>query len=108
MAVTHFFQIGHLSVPSSWIAFIVGVVLAYVAVRVRFGKLHSERVADAFFTLVLVWKLSVVVTDFGSILRSPLALIYFDGGTVGFFLGLLFSVLYSKEYVIDEELEELT
>lgn len=92
MVVTSYFQIGNLSVPSSWIAFIIASVLAYVAVRIRFGKLHSERVADALFTVILFWKLSIIVTDFESVLRSPLAFIYFDGGTIGFFLGLLFLV----------------
>ena len=89
MVVTNYFQIANLSAPSSWIAFMVGVVLAYVAVRVRFGKPQGDRVADAFFTLVLIWKFSILLTDFKSVLRSPMAFIYFDGGTIGFFLGLL-------------------
>lgn len=88
MIVTNYFQLGNLSAPSSWIAFMVGVVLAYVAVRVRFGKLQSDRVADAFFTVILVWKFSIILTDFKSVLRSPLAILYFDGGTIGFILGL--------------------
>ena len=87
MVVTNYFQIGNLSAPSSWIAFMVGVVSAYVAVRVRFGKPQGDRVADAFFTLGLIWKFSILLTDFKSVLRSPMAFIYFDGGTIGFFLG---------------------
>jgi len=39
---------------------------------------------------VIVWKLSVVFTDFDSVLRSPLSIVYFHGGVVGFYLGLLF------------------
>ena len=89
MSVTDYFQIGNLSVPSSWIAFIVAAIFAYGAVRARFGKRHAEVMADAFFIVVIVWKLSVLLTDFGSVLRSPLAVIYFDGGAVGFYLGLL-------------------
>lgn len=42
------------------------------------------------FYVVIVWKLSVVLTDFSSIIRSPLSLVYFDGGVVGFYLGLVF------------------
>lgn len=89
MSVTDYFQIGNLSVPSSWIAFIVAAIFAYGAVRARFGKRHAEVMADTFFIVVIVWKLSVLLTDFGSVLRSPLAVIYFDGGAVGFYLGLL-------------------
>ena len=90
MPVTKFFIIGSLSVPASWIALIVAFAIAYSAVRFRFGKKHAELIGDAFFYLVVVWKLSIIITDFGSILRSPLAVIYFHGGAVGFYLGLLF------------------
>jgi hypothetical protein len=90
MPVTTFFIIGSLSVPSSWIAFITAFVVAYSAVRFRYGKKHAEIIGDAFFYLVIVWKLSIVLTDFSSILRSPLAIVYFHGGVVGFYLGFLF------------------
>lgn len=90
MPVTSFFTIGNLSVPSSWIALIAAFVVAYSAVRFRYGKKHAEIIGDAFFYLVIVWKLSLVLTDYESVLRSPLAIIYFNGGVVGFYLGLLF------------------
>ncbi|KAA0966758.1 hypothetical protein FQ087_11190 [Sporosarcina sp. ANT_H38] len=89
MPVTTYFTIGNLSVPSSWIALIIAFVVAYSAVRFRYGKKNAELIGDAFFYLVIVWKLSLILTDFGSILRSPLAIIYFHGGAIGFFLGLL-------------------
>ncbi len=90
MPVTSFFIIGSLSVPASWIALMAAFVVAYSAVRFRYGKKHAEIIGDAFFYLVIVWKLSIVLTDFESVLRSPLAIIYFHGGVVGFYLGLLF------------------
>lgn len=90
MLVTHYFTIGNLSVSSSWLALIVAFVVAYSAVRVRYGKKHGEALSDVFFYLIIVWKLSVVITDFSSVIRSPLSLIYFDGGVVGFYLGLVF------------------
>jgi len=90
MPVTSFFTIGSLSVPSSWIALMAAFIVAYSAVRLRYGKKHAEIIGDAFFYLVIIWKLSVVLTDFDSVLRSPLAIVYFHGGVVGFYLGLLF------------------
>jgi len=68
----------------------VAFVVAYSAVRFRYGKKQAEIIGDAFFYLVIVWKLSIVLTDFDSVLRSPLAIVYFNGGSVGFYLGLLF------------------
>lgn len=90
MLVTDYFTIVNTSVPSSWIALIVAFVIAYSAIRVRYGKKYAEILSDGFFYLVIVWKLSVVLTDFSSVIRSPISLIYFDGGVVGFYLGLVF------------------
>ncbi len=90
MPVTSFFIIGNLSVPSSWIALIIAFVVAYSVVRFRYGKKNAELIGDMFFYLVIVWKLSVVLTDFDSVLRSPLAIFYFHGGLFGYYLGLLF------------------
>ncbi|WP_203245975.1 hypothetical protein [Sporosarcina beigongshangi] len=90
MPVTDYFTIVNTSVPSSWIALIVAFVVAYSAIRIRYGKKYAEILSDAFFYLIIVWKLSVLLTDFSSVIRSPLSLIYFDGGVVGFYLGLVF------------------
>ena len=49
-----------------------------------------KSLGDTFFYLVIVWKLSILFTDFDSVLRSPLAIFYFHGGVFGFYLGLLF------------------
>ncbi len=105
MLVTHYFTIGNLSVPSSWIALIVAFVVAYSAVRVRFGKKYAEALSDAFFYLIIVWKLSVVITDFSSVIRSPLSLIYFNGGVVGFYLGLAF---IAGKVLLDSKKGQLT
>lgn len=90
MPLTTYFTLGSLSMPSSWIALITAFVFAYTAIRFRYGKAHAAFVGDAFFYLVIVWKLSLFITDFNSILRSPLAIFYFHGGIVGYYLGLLF------------------
>ncbi|WP_318615766.1 hypothetical protein [Sporosarcina sp. YIM B06819] len=105
MLVTHYFTIGNVSVSSSWIALIVAFVVAYSAVRVRYGKKYAEALSDAFFYLIIVWKLSIVITDVSSVIRSPLSLIYFDGGVVGFYLGLAF---VAGKVLWDSKKERLT
>ena len=90
MPITTYFTIGSLSMPSSWVALITAFVVAYTVIRFRYGKAHAEFIGDAFFYLVVIWKLSLIITDFDSILRSPLAIVYFHGWNVGFYLGLLF------------------
>jgi len=89
MPVTELFIIGKTTVPSSWVAFIIAFVVAYSAIRIRYGKNIAEILVDATFYFIIVWKFSVILTDFGSVIKSPLSIIYFHGGAVGFYLGIL-------------------
>lgn len=89
MEVTRYFIIGNASIPSSWIALIGAFILSYIAVRFRFGSKLADVVSDAFFYVIIVWKLSVILTNFTSVIRSPLSIIYFHGGMIGFSLGLV-------------------
>lgn len=90
MDVTTFYTIGSFTFPSSWAAIIVAFIVAYIAIRIWYGKQHAVRLADAFFYVIIVWKLSVVLIDFKMILRAPLGIVYFNGGIAGFVLSLLF------------------
>ncbi|AOV08481.1 hypothetical protein BI350_13685 [Sporosarcina ureilytica] len=45
--------------------------------------------ADAIFYFVIVWKLSVVVTDWKTVIQFPLSILYFNGGKIGVYLGLI-------------------
>lgn len=89
MPVTKLFIIGSITVPSSWIALIVGFVVAYGAIRMYYGKIQATVLSDAFFNLVIVWKLAVILTNFSTVIRAPLSILYFHGGLVGFYLGLI-------------------
>lgn len=89
MPVTTYYTIVSLTAPSSWIALIIAFVFAYGAVRFRFGKKNAEALLDAFFYFIVVWKLSVLVVDFKLVLQSPLSLLYFNGGIVGYILGIV-------------------
>ena len=90
MTVTKLFLIGNLTVPSTWIALIIAFILSYSAIRLKFGKQHADRFGDAIFYLILIWKLSVIITDFKIVITVPWAILYFNGGFTGFILGLVF------------------
>lgn len=51
--------------------------------RWSFGKAVAHLFSDYLFTFILVWKFSVVLTDFNVIWKSPWTILYFNGGTVG-------------------------
>lgn len=89
MNITNFFIIGNTTVPSTWIALAVAFVVAYFAIRLRFGKQISGVMADSIFYFIIVWKFSVILTDFQNVIKAPLSIIYFNGGRIGFYLGLL-------------------
>ncbi|MFS0575462.1 hypothetical protein AB1K83_07505 [Sporosarcina sp. 179-K 3D1 HS] len=93
MPVTKWFTIWSLTVPSSWLALLLAFLLSYIAVRFLYGKQEADLVSDSIFWLVLVWKLSVIVTDFQTVLSAPLSILYFHGGVVGFFLGLIVMIM---------------
>lgn len=89
MGVTHYFIVGSATIPSSWVALMIGFLVAYIMIRLKYGKQLSELLVDAIFYFILVWKLSVILTQFGNVISSPLSILYFNGGRVGVILGIL-------------------
>jgi len=89
MLVTEYFTIAKFALPSSWVALIIALIAAYLIMRFKYGKRISEVFSDALFYFILVWKFSYILTDFTSVIKLPLSIIYFHGGLVGFYLGLL-------------------
>lgn len=90
MTVTKLFLIGNFTAPSTWVALIIAFILTYIAIRLKFGKQPAERFGDAIFYLIIIWKLSVIITDFKIVMNAPFAIVYFNGGLIGFILGLAY------------------
>ena len=93
MQVNQFFIIGNTTLPSSWVALLLAFAITFVIIRFRFGKRISGMLMDSMFYFILVWKLSVILTDFTNVIKSPLSIIYFNGGQIGFYLGLIAGLL---------------
>jgi hypothetical protein len=89
MAVTKLFLIGNTTVPSSWVALVLAFALTYLLIRLRYGKRIAGVLADSMFYFLFVWKFSVILTDFENVIKSPLSIIYFNGGQIGLYLGLI-------------------
>lgn len=88
LPVTEWFIIRSLTVPSSWIAVLIALLITGIVLWRVFGKVTEDWYSDATILFLLVWKLSVVVTDFEMIVDSPLSILYFNGGETGLYLGL--------------------
>lgn len=89
MLVSNYYLMGNMTVPSTWIALIIAFVIAYIVVRKKFDKRFAEKFSDLIFTFIIVWKLSVVLTNFETVIYSPLSIFYFHGGRIGVFLALI-------------------
>lgn len=97
MPITEYYQIGKMTLPSSWIAIVFAFISAYFFIRLRYGKKEAELVSDQLILLLLVWKFSVVLTDFQTVRQSLWTILYFNGGTFGFLLGV--TVIAIKQIV---------
>jgi hypothetical protein len=93
LPITNWFIIKSLTIPSSWLAIILAILITGIIVWRKFGKASEEWFSDTAILFLLVWKFSVVITDFGMIIDSPLSILYFNGGSVGVYLGLSAALL---------------
>ena len=89
MHVTEWFIIKSLTIPSSWVAVLLAILITGIIMWRKFGKKTEDWYSDAAILFLLVWKLSVVITDFQMIVKSPLSILYFNGGKEGLLLGLI-------------------
>lgn len=88
------FSIGSLSFPASWAAIAAAFLTAYLYLRLQRKKQAAELYSNAFFIFVVTWKLSVILFQFQSIIKNPLSIVYFNGGTKGYWLGFAASLIY--------------
>ena len=86
---TEWFSIRTLTLPATAIALLATFFVVWFVLRMQFSKQWSGVYADAIFTFIIVWKFSLIVTDFKAVLAQPLALLYFNGGTLGVYLATI-------------------
>ncbi|MEY9979935.1 hypothetical protein [Lysinibacillus sp. RC79] len=86
---TEWFSIRTLTLPATAVALLVAFIIVWLVLRVQFPKKWAEVYGDAVFTFIVVWKFSIIVTDFKAVIAQPFALLYFNGGTMGVFLGVM-------------------
>lgn len=86
---TEWFSIRTLTLPATAIALLVTFFIVWLVLRVQFPKKWAGVYSDTVFTFILVWKFSIIVTDFKAVIAQPFALLYFNGGTIGVFLGVM-------------------
>lgn len=86
---TEWYSIRALTLPATAVALLVAFFIVWLVLRVQFPKKWAGVYGDAIFTFIIVWKFSIIVTDFKAVIAQPFALLYFNGGTIGVFLGVM-------------------
>ncbi|QDQ01404.1 hypothetical protein FOH38_13535 [Lysinibacillus fusiformis] len=100
MVNTEWFSIRTLTLPATAIALLAAFCIVWLVLRMQFSKKWSGVYADAIFTFLIVWKFSLIITDFKAVLAQPFALVYFNGGTLGVYLGattVLIQLLWKRQ-----------
>ncbi|MGE7672190.1 hypothetical protein ACQKMV_01225 [Lysinibacillus sp. NPDC094403] len=86
---TEWFSIRALTLPATAVALLAAFFIVWLVLRVQFPKKWAGVYGDAFFTFILVWKFSIIITDFKDVIAQPYVLLYFNGGTIGVILGTM-------------------
>lgn len=97
MQVTEWYIIRSLTLPASWVSVIIALIVTWLILWKFYGRAVEDWFSDAAIMFIVVWKLSVIFTDFKMVMEFPLSILYFNGGKIGVFLGL-FAAL-AKLYV---------
>ena len=87
------YRIFSLTIPSTWLAFILAAVITGIVIYINFNKETSSQLIDLIFMFILVWKFSVVLTEFSSIIKHPWMILYFSGGRTGVYIGVMGVIL---------------
>lgn len=87
-------QIGNITFPVVQPAVALALFGSWLYARLIISKAFSEQVSSAAFLFIAVWKLSILLFQFDLVVKAPLSLLYFNGGTNGFILGIAAALAY--------------
>ncbi|MEI4771607.1 hypothetical protein WAX74_18450 [Psychrobacillus sp. FJAT-51614] len=83
-----------MTVPSTWLAFVFAAILTAFILYAKFSKETANQFSDIIFLFIVVWKLSIVLTDFSTIIQHPWMLLYFSGERAGVYIGVVWVIFY--------------
>jgi hypothetical protein len=88
------YNIGAFTFPGSWAALISAFLLTFLFLFFR-NKEAGDWYSNAVFYFILTWKLSIIIVDFETVIKHPLTILYFHGGTLGYWLGIAVVLIYT-------------
>ncbi|OMC81713.1 hypothetical protein [Viridibacillus sp. FSL H8-0123] len=89
MSVTEWYTIRGVTLPTSWVSVLIAFTLVGIILWWRYGKKEASVYADHAIFFILIWKFSVIVTDLSLVIKQPLIILFFNGGTMGFYIAIV-------------------
>lgn len=95
-------QLGSISIMLKWvilgIVLFLGLIFLYIWLRATEAKDTYKRIMDilsnGLFIGFISWKASLLILDPQLVIRSPLSLLYFTGGSNGLLIAMIITFLY--------------
>ncbi|QTC40247.1 hypothetical protein I7V34_13740 [Bacillus sp. V3] len=88
------YNIGAFTFPGSWAAVIASFLLTFLFLFF-WNRKAGDWYSNAVFYFILTWKLSIIIVDFQTVIKHPLTILYFHGGTTGYWLGIAVVLIYT-------------
>lgn len=89
MKITDWYVIVSLTMPSTWVAVLLALLVSSITLLIQFNKQVASHFLDAAIAFILLWKFSVILTDFSAVVQEPFSLLYFNGGYLGIGMGTI-------------------
>ncbi|MCH1625620.1 peroxiredoxin family protein [Ferdinandcohnia quinoae] len=95
-------QIGSFAIMIKWLILAIGLVIGLIVLKIWLRRTQQVEVNKRLFDILLnslfigffAWKGSLILLEPQLILKSPISLLYFTGGTKGLLLAIIVSVFY--------------
>ncbi|NQD66180.1 hypothetical protein HP456_09655 [Bacillus haikouensis] len=92
--INQWYNIGAFTFPGSWAA-IAAALLTTFLFLFFWNRKAGDWYSNAIFIFILTWKLSVIVVDFATVIKHPITILYFHGGTAGYWMGIAGILVYT-------------
>jgi hypothetical protein len=88
------YNIGAFTFPASWAAITSAFLITFLFLFF-WNKKAGDWYSNSIFIFILTWKLSVIVVDFGTVIKHPITILYFHGGAAGYWMGIVGAMVYT-------------
>ncbi|WP_147534031.1 peroxiredoxin family protein [Bacillus marasmi] len=97
-----YIQIGSISILQKWVFLAAAFLIGLLIIKLWLKKTQTRQLHNNIFTLVtdslfwgfITWKLSLIVFEPSIVLKSPLSILYFTGGTKGLILAIILALTF--------------